>query len=71
MKYAIIDQTTDDWFVVFFDSEQEALYRADIDWNSLSQYDKDRRTAFFVASVYVDEDWAYEVVDVVKVYKYI
>ena len=70
MKYAIIDQTTGDWFESVFDSKDEAISRADYEWAIMSQHDKKRRTAFFVASCKVDEDGFvdYDSIDPIKEY---
>lgn len=56
MKYAIIDQTTGDWFENVFETEEAAISRADYEWGIMSQSDKIRRTSYYVASCEVDDD---------------
>ena len=68
-KFAVIDQTTGDWFEDFFDTEEEALDRADYEWGIMSSHDKRRRNAYYVASVQMDSDGGYEVIDVIREYK--
>ena len=70
MKYAIIDQTTGDWFESVFDREEDAISQADYEWAIMSKHEKKRITAFFVASCELDEDGAvdYETIEPIKEY---
>lgn len=57
MKYILIDIVNGDMFNKEFDSEDEALKAAGSEWNHLSEYDKNRRDAFYVLeSANPDED---------------
>lgn len=70
MKYAIIDQTATDWFEEVFDSEKEAVESADTEWKRMSEHDKNRREAFFVASCEVEDGGVlFETLEMVRRYK--
>lgn len=57
MKYIVIDWTETDCFDEEFSTAQEAIERAEIIWGKMSDYDKKRRTAFYVLeSVNPDPD---------------
>lgn len=73
-KYAVITETTGDCFDEVFNTEEEAIDRADYEWHIKTYYDKKRTTRFYVASceVYDDDDdyinWDLGL-DIVKTYK--
>lgn len=71
MKYAIIDQTKGDWFEDVFNTEADAIARADYEWGIMAKSDKERREGYYVASCEVDEDGCvdYDTVQPIKVYK--
>lgn len=56
MKYAIIDQTKGDWFDELFENEKAAISKADYEWINMTQHDRSRREAYFVAACEVDEE---------------
>lgn len=57
MKYAIIDQIKNgDWFDELFDTEEQAIRKADHEWNVMTLYDKNRRETYCVAQVKLDDD---------------
>lgn len=57
MKYIIIDRKNGDEFTEEFESKEEAISRADTEWDHLSDYDKKHREAFYVLeSANPDED---------------
>lgn len=56
-KYEIIYEKYGDVFNKGFDDKDEALKRAKLEWESLSDYDKKKCTTFYVLeSVNPDED---------------
>lgn len=69
-KYAVIDMTNGDWFEAIFDTQEEALNRAEYEWHIMAKADKARREAFFVAAGEVDEDGCFDLntADVIKEY---
>lgn len=71
MKYAVIDQTTGDWFENVFDTEKAAINQANYEWHIMSTHDKKRRTAYYVASCETDEDGCidWDSVKPIKTYK--
>lgn len=71
MKYAVIDQTCGDWFETIFDTEIEAIDRADYEWHIMAKADKSRRESYYVASCEVDGDGCidWDTVCVIKGYK--
>ena len=70
MKYAVIDQTKGDWFEEVFDTEAEAVSRADYEWHNMTDRDKSRRIEFYVASCSVDEYGCvnYDTIQLIKEY---
>lgn len=48
MKYILMDEVNGDIFNKEFTTSEEALTCAEREWNSLSEYDKKKRTAFYV-----------------------
>lgn len=48
MKYYIIDVKNGDQFEEEFNTKAEAISRADTEWNSFTDYDKDKRSAFYI-----------------------
>ena len=70
-KYAVIDWTTGDSFETIFDTEQEAIKRADYEWDIMSDHDKERREYFAVMCGDLDEDDCFDMntASEVKVYK--
>ena len=69
-KWYVIDDMTSKAAVMYptaCDSKEEALKKAEIDWNSLTDHDKARRDSFFVGLCEVDEDG--EVGDVIEIAK--
>ena len=57
MKFAIIDQIKNgDSFEEIFNTEAEAITKADYEWSRMTQHDKDRRECYCVATVELDED---------------
>lgn len=71
MKYAVIDQTTHDWFTDLYDTQEAAINAADYEWGVMTEYDKKRRESYFVASCELDEDDCidWDTVKEIKVYK--
>ena len=71
MKYAVIDQTSGDWFEDIFDTEARAIAWADYEWGIMAKSDKARRTAYFIASCELDEEGSvdYNTLEVIKEYK--
>ena len=71
MKYAVIDQTSGDWFEDVFDSEEKAIARADYEWGIMTNSDKAKRVEYYVASCDLTEDGCvdFDTVAVIKVYK--
>ena len=57
MKYIIIDENNGDMFNKEYESREEALKQAEIDWGYLTDREKEKRTAFYVLeSVNPDEE---------------
>lgn len=57
MKYIIIDDYKGDCFSSEFNTAEEAIKQADIEWAHLTEKEKRNRTAFYVLeSVNPDED---------------
>lgn len=48
MKYIIMDENKGDLFTKEYNTAEEAIKQADIDWNHLTDREKEKRTAFFV-----------------------
>ena len=73
-KYAVITETIGDCFDEVFNTEEEAIDRADYEWHSKTYWDKKRTTRFYVASCEVHDDdedyidWNLGL-DIVKTYK--
>lgn len=55
-KFAVIDETTGDWFESVFDTEQEALQAGEYQWSHITPHDRKRRLDFYIAECEVDED---------------
>lgn len=59
MKYIVMDWTQEDLFVKEFESEEEAVEYADLEFCRLTEHDKQNRNAFYVLeSVAPDEEAA-------------
>lgn len=57
MKYIIIDERNGDQFMQEFNTAEEAIKQADIEWAHLTEKEKRDRTAFYILeSVNPDED---------------
>lgn len=57
MKYIIIDDCSTDLYTEEFNDKEKAVNQAKAEWDRLSDYDKSKRTAFYVIeSVNSDED---------------
>lgn len=72
MKYAIVDILKDGtWWIDKFESKEEALEKAEREWNGFSKHDKDRRDEYTVVSFENEENFddSYEINEVVKIYK--
>ena len=72
MKYAIITEIKNgDSFEAIFDTEKEAVARADYEWGIMSDHDKKRREFCAVMEGEVDEDGCFDMdsARIVKEYK--
>lgn len=57
MKYIVVDEKENDVFTKEFDSKEEAIKYADIDYDRMSESDKAKRKAYYILeSVNPDED---------------
>ncbi len=56
MKFAIVDTKNGDVFEEIFDDSDSALEKADSEWNGMTEYDKKRRSSYFVCGFDPDED---------------
>lgn len=57
MKFIIIDDCGTDLYTEEFNDREQAVNQAKAEWNRLRDYDKSKRTAFYVLeSVNPDED---------------
>lgn len=48
MKYIVMDCTDTDMFNESFETAEEAVEQAELDWSRMSDYDKNRRTEYYV-----------------------
>ena len=48
MRYLVIDELKNEMYVEEFETEIEAIKKADAEFNSLTPGDKERRVAFYV-----------------------
>ena len=48
MRYLVIDELKNEMYVEEFETEIEAIKKADEEFNSLTSDDKERRVAFYV-----------------------
>lgn len=48
MRYVLIDEVGMDVFNKEFENKEEAMKKAELEWEKLSDYDKKRRTAFYL-----------------------
>ena len=70
-RYAIVDSLADgDWFENIYSNEVEAISTADAEWSRMTDFDKNRRSAYYVAEVEIDkDDVVTREIRVVKTYK--
>ena len=70
-KYAVIDWKNGDQFEDIFDTEQEAIAKADREWGNMTQHDKNRREFYAVMYGELDEDGCFDMntATTVKQYK--
>lgn len=71
MEYIVIDDCSTDLFLDEYETEEQALRKAERTWNIFTAADIERRTAFYVIkSVNPDEEAENHLDgDVIKVYK--
>lgn len=71
MKYIIMDENKGDLFTKEYNTAEEAVKQAEIDWNHLTDREKEKRTAFFVLESVNPDDEAMDHYDgnPIKVYK--
>lgn len=68
-KFLFIDQKDGDMDVEPFESENEAIKRADYIWNHLTESEKKSRECFEVGIGEIDEDGIFDGWDTIKSYK--
>lgn len=70
-KYAVIDWKNGDQFEELFDTEEEALSRAEYEWEHLTDAEKKSREFFAVMHGDIDEDGCFDIntADIVKAFK--
>jgi len=57
MKYIVMDERDGDLFTSEFNTAEDAIRKADLEWTHLTEKEKRNRSAFYIlASVNPDED---------------
>ena len=70
-KYAVIDMIKNgDSFENIFETEQEALKRADYEWDIMSDHDKNRREYFAVMCGELDDEECFDLNTAIAVKTY-